>query len=100
MAMCVNCGGSLAGKKKGTKTCSDACRSAAYYKRKQALRQWKDCNLDMFDEEDVKRIGRISFDAAAIVLKLGTLYGRPIAREMIDAMADLLTNSGVNWTNA
>lgn len=99
MGNCVICGASLAGKRGGARTCSDACRSKAYYNRKMADKRWKDCNLDMFDSQDLKRLGRISYDAAECVLKIANVQGREQARLVIDAMCSLLTNAGVNWQN-
>lgn len=99
MAICVVCGKAITGKRTGAKTCSNACRSKSYYRRKMAERQWKDCNLDLFDQEDLKHIGRISFDMAEMVIRVANLNGREVARQLIDSIADLLVNSGVNWKN-
>lgn len=99
MSSCVICGNSLKGKRQGAKTCSDVCRSKAYYNRKMAEKRWKDCNLDLWDSNDVRLIGRISYDAAEIILKIANLNGRDVAKQVIDGMADLLTRSGVNWSN-
>lgn len=99
MASCVICNKPINGKRRGAKTCSNACRSKAYYKRQTAQRKWKASNLDMFDNEDLQRIGRISFSAAEMVVKVSTIGGRDMARALLDSMADLLTNAGVNWQN-
>jgi predicted nucleic acid-binding Zn ribbon protein len=99
MASCVICSKPIIGKRRGAKTCSNACRSKAYYKRKSADRKWKAANLDMFDNQDLRRIGRISFSAAEMIVKVSTIGGREMARELIDSITDLLSNAGVNWQN-
>lgn len=99
MASCVICDKPIIGKRTGAKTCSNACRSKAYYKRQTAQRKWKAANLDMFDNQDLQRIGRISFAAAEMVVKVSTIGGREMARALLDSMTDLLTNAGVNWQN-
>ena len=99
MAICVICGTGFSGKRRDAKTCSDNCRSKASYQRKTALKRWQDCNLDLFDEEDVRRLGRISYDAAEVVIKVANVAGREVAKQVIDGMCDLLTKSGVSWQN-
>lgn len=99
MSICVNCGNGFTGKRADAKTCSDACRSAVYYKRKTATKRWKDCNLDLFDSEDVRLLGRISYDAAEVIIKVANVAGREVAKQVIDGMCDLLTKSHVSWQN-
>lgn len=99
MSACVVCGNAIVGKRTGAKTCSNACRSKAYYRRQTAQRKWKASNLDLFDQQDLQRIGRISFDAAQMVVKVASISGRDVAREVLDSMCDLLSNAGVNWQN-
>lgn len=91
---CIICNNILYDKKRGAKYCSDACRSKAHYERKKVDQRFKNNVLNMFEMQDVRAIAKYTEEGAATIVKIATVAGAELAREVLDGYWAVLVACG------
>lgn len=99
MSNCLWCSKSLpAGTRADTKYCCGAHRTAAYHARKMALKRTRALSLDMFQQQDLLTVRKVSVIAADCVERVCAVAGKELASEVLDAVWDIAAQCGCDFT--
>lgn len=91
---CEVCGKTITAKRKTRKTCSDACRSKAYNKRKATQRLANDKTIGIQAHMDLNGIAQISPLVYERLKHMQFVYGSEIMSHAMDIAFMLLSDCG------
>jgi predicted nucleic acid-binding Zn ribbon protein len=91
---CIICNTKFKASRYDAKYCSTKCRSKAYYERRKVEQKYKNNVLTMFEMQDVRTIAKYAPEGAATVVKVATVAGAELAREVLDGYWAVLVACG------
>lgn len=94
--ICAYCGEGFKARRTTAQYCSPNCRTLAWRRRKKNAQAIK---INSFSQEELKDLNDLftyhSPRAARFVQQVAAIVGKPLAVQTMDAMYDLLSDTGV-----
>lgn len=91
---CEVCNRSYFRKNSKGRYCSNKCRQWAYQNRQRVLKRAAGYAMTGRELDDILMVKKVSTDAAAMILKVSSVAGRDLAREVLDGVWDIMIKMG------
>lgn len=92
--VCEVCNRSYFRKNSKGRYCSNKCRQWAYQNRQRVLKRAAGYAMSGKELDDILMVKGVSHEAASMILKVSSVAGRDLAREVLDGVWDVMIKMG------